>query len=71
MDSTRRCSDRWVAVSVIGFCCLPVGWGASPKRDASLFFHFVDLGLYLQVALILIPAGIVLALLSFLFPGDD
>jgi hypothetical protein len=60
-----------VGICVIGFLCLPVGWGASPRRDTSLFFNFADLGLYLQAALILIPAGIVVALLSFLLPGSD
>lgn len=60
-----------VVISTIGFFCLPVGFGASPKRDTSLFFNFADLGLYLKFALILIPAGIVIALLSFLLPRDD
>ena len=60
-----------VVISTIGFLCLPVGFGANPKRDTSLFFNFADLGLYLQLALILIPAGVVLALLSFLLPRDD
>lgn len=55
----------------IGFLCLPVGWGASPKRDTSLFFNFADLGLYLRVALILMSSGIGTVILSFLLPGDD
>jgi hypothetical protein len=55
----------------IGFLCLPVGWGASPQRDTSLFFNFADLGLYLRVALILMPSGIGIVILSFLLPGDD
>jgi hypothetical protein len=59
------------AVSMLGLLCLPVGFGASPKRDISLFSNFVDLGLYLQLALILIPTGIVMLLLSFLLPRDD
>jgi hypothetical protein len=56
---------------MIGFLCLPVGFGANPKRDTSLFFNFADLGLYFQLAVILIPAGVVVALLSFLLPSDD
>ena len=58
-------------VSMLGLLCLPVGFGANPKRDTSLFSNFVDLGLYLQLPLILIPAGIVILLLSFLLPRDD
>jgi hypothetical protein len=54
-----------------GLLCLPVGWGASPKRDTSLFFNFADLGLYLRAALILMPVGIGVAISSFLLPGDD
>ena len=60
-----------VILCVVGFLCLPVGLGASPKRDTSLFFNFADLGLYLKVALILMPVGLVVILLSFLLPGDD
>jgi len=55
----------------VGFLCVPVGVGASPKRDTSLFFNFADLGLYLRVALIIMPVGLVVIIVSFLLPGDD
>ena len=60
-----------VVLFVVGFLCLPVGIGASPKRDTSVFFNFADMGAYLRVALVLIPSGVLIALLSFLLPGDD
>jgi hypothetical protein len=60
-----------VLISTIGFLCLPLGFGGNPKRDTSLFSNFADLGLFFQFALILIPAGVVVALLSFLLPRDD
>jgi hypothetical protein len=54
-----------------GFLCLPVGIGASPKRDTSVFFNVADMGLYLKVALILMPLGLVVIIVSFFLPGDD
>ena len=63
----------WVLGFVLlgfGFLCLPVGIGASPKRDKSAFFNFADMGLYLKIALILMPLGLVIIIVSFFLPDD-
>ena len=50
----------------LGFMCLPIGYGASPKRDLSLFFNFADMGFFLTIALALIPAGLLTFAVSYL-----
>jgi hypothetical protein len=50
----------------LGFMCLPIGYGASPKRDLSLFFNFADMGFFLSIALALISAGILTFAVSYI-----
>ena len=54
----------------VGLICLPIGFGDNAKRDTSLFFNLADLGGYIQDAMILIPAGILVILLSYRLPSD-
>jgi hypothetical protein len=51
--------------------CLPVGLGVSPKRDLSLFNNLADMGAFIKAALILIPVGLIVAVLSYLLPGPE
>ncbi len=69
---TARDVARMVGFVLLGFgfLCLPVGIGASPKRDTSAFFSFADMGLYLKIALILMPLGLVIIIVSFFLPDD-
>jgi hypothetical protein len=52
----------------LGFMCLPVGFGANPKRDTSAFFRTADTGIWLKLGFILILSGIVVFLLAWIFP---
>jgi hypothetical protein len=47
---------------------LPVGWGASPKRDLSAFNNAADLGAFVKPGVLLIAAGLLMVLLAFLLP---
>ena len=70
---TARLVTRVIGVVLltVGFLCVPVGLGASPKRDTSLFFNFADAGVYLRIAVILVPLSVAVIILSYLLPGDD
>jgi hypothetical protein len=70
---TPRDIGRVIAgvVFCFGCLCLPLGFGANPKRDTSLFENFADLGLWFRIALVMIPLGIIIALFSFFLPSDD
>jgi hypothetical protein len=70
---TPRIVARVIGIVLLslGLLCVPLGIGASAKRDTSVFSNFADQGLYMQAALILIVGGVVVALLSLLLPRDD
>lgn len=64
---------RIIAVLLLGFgvLCVPIGFGASPKRDTSAFANWADLGAVAWLALILIPSGILLFFLSYIRDRGD
>jgi hypothetical protein len=51
----------------VGLMCLPLGFGANPKRDASAFFRAADTGIWLKLGVTLVLSGVVILLLSALF----
>jgi hypothetical protein len=59
-----------VVTFAVGLVCLPVGFGVNPKRDLSLFYNLADLGVFLTIGLILVAAGLVMAILSCLLRGE-
>ena len=54
----------------LGLMCLPMGFGANPKRDTSAFLRTADTGPWLQLGLILTVVGIVVFVFAWLFPKD-
>ena len=56
-------------ISLLGFTCLPLVLGTSPKRDLSLFNNFSDLGFFLKGGLFLLVTGLVVLILSFFIPN--
>jgi hypothetical protein len=57
-----------VTTMLVGGGALPVGWGASPKRDLSAFNNAADLGAFVKPGVVLIGAGLLVLLVSFLLP---
>ena len=57
-----------VGLICIGAFCLPVGAGASPKRDLSAFFRLADTGALLTPGVLIIAAGLFVLLLAWLLP---
>lgn len=51
----------------LGFMCLPLGFGASPKRHLSLFNNFADLGSFAGTGLWLMGAGILVIAVTLIF----
>ena len=60
-----------LAVAAVGVLCLPVGFGINPKRDLSAFFNLTDMGMFLRVALVLIPVGSIVFALGYLLPRGE
>ena len=59
-----------VVFLAVGLICLPLGAGGNSKQHTSLFFHFADVDGYIQIAMVLIPIGIAVILLSYLLQGN-
>ena len=64
---------NWVLIVGILLCCLgikclPVGFGANPKRNLSLFNNFADLRVFAHTGAILICAGPLVIVLTLLAP---
>ncbi len=56
-----------VVVFTLGMICVPVGFGANPKRDSSSYFlNLTDAGQFFDLALIFLLLGAVILLVSFL-----
>jgi len=55
-----------VIVFLIGIMCLPIGYGANPKRDLSLFFNLADTGYFLSISMTLIPVGVLIWAASYI-----
>jgi hypothetical protein len=53
-------------ILMFGVLCLPTWYEGSPKRDTSVFNNFADMGFFLTTALVLIPIGIIVLVLSYL-----
>lgn len=63
----------WLVLS-LGLSSLPVGYGASPARDLSLFKNLADAGVFIKAAVAFIAVGVALLLASSLmsrFDPDD
>ena len=64
--------DWMRGVAAVVFCfglmCLPIGFGANPKRDTSAFLRAADTGVWLKLGVVLIILGVVVFMLSFVFP---
>ena len=48
----------------LGFMCLPIGYGASSKRDLSLFENFADMWAFMKTGVVLICAGLLVIILT-------
>ena len=64
---------NWALIAGILLCalgveCLPSGLGANPKRDLSLFQNYADLGAFTGTGVLLIGAGVLVILMTVLFP---
>jgi len=55
-----------VVLCFLGFMCIPVGFGASPKRNLSLFSNFTDLGTFFQTGIVLLSAGMLVIALTMI-----
>ena len=55
-----------VVLCSLGFMCFPIGYGASPKRDTSLFNNFADLGAFIHTGIALFCAGLLVIALTLL-----
>ncbi len=54
-----------VVIFALGMVCLPVGYGANPKRDSSSYFlNLADSGQFFNLALILLLLGSLTFLIS-------
>ena len=53
----------------LGFMCIPVGFGFSPKRNTSLFNNYADLGAFIQTGIVLFCAGVLVIALTLLIPS--
>jgi len=60
-----------VAIAAVGALCLPVGFSVNPKRDLSAFFNLADMGIFLKVALVLIPFGSIVFAVGYMLPGGE
>jgi hypothetical protein len=60
-----------VAIAAVGVLCLPVGFSVNPKRDLSAFFNLADMGIFLKVALALIPLGSIVFAVGYMLPGGE
>lgn len=60
-----------VASMAAGLGCLPVGYGINPKRDLSAFNNLADMGVFVNLGLILIAVGAVVLLASWFLPGEE
>jgi hypothetical protein len=60
-----------IILMAIGILCLPIGFGASPKRDTSVFSSFADLGIFLKSGLIMLALGLLLLLIGPLIPSRN
>ena len=58
-----------VVLCCLGFMCLPLGYGANPKRDLNLFSNFADLGAFIQTGFLLLGAGLLVFTLTLLISG--
>jgi uncharacterized membrane protein len=58
-----------VVLCLLGFTCIPLGYGASPKRDTSLFNNFADLGAFVHTGIALVCAGFLLIVLTLVIPS--
>jgi len=59
-----------IVAMLVGFTCLPLGMGASPKRDLSVFNNIADSGAFLKMGLALMAGGLIAVVLSRFVPGD-
>jgi len=55
----------------IGILCLPIGFGANPKRDNSAFYSFADLGVFLKIGLGLLAIGLFILLVIVFIPSRN
>lgn len=60
-----------ICLMAVGILCLPIGFGASPKRDTSIFFNFADLGIFLKASLIFLTLGLLLLAIAWLIPRQN
>lgn len=51
----------------LGIKCLPVGFGANPKRDLNLFSNYADGGAFIDTGVALLLAGLLIIVLSLAF----
>jgi len=59
-----------IVVFCIGVSFLPVGYGANPKADLSVFTNIVDMGSFISDGMILMAVGVVACVASALLPGE-
>ena len=57
-----------VVIFCIGIKCLPVGFGANPKRDLSIFNNFADLDAFAHTGIILLGVGLLIIVFTLLTP---
>ena len=63
----------WFLLVGVGLCCLgsicfPMGYGANPKRDTSLFSNFADAGTFIHTGIVLFGVGALVVALTLLIP---
>lgn len=58
-----------VVLCCLGWMCMPLGYGASPKRDTSLISDFADLGAFKHTGIVLLCAGVLVIVLTLLIPS--
>jgi len=56
-----------IVLCCLGIKCLPVGFGANPKRDLNIFNNYADGGAFAHTGLVLICAGLLIISLSLVF----
>lgn len=59
-----------VCCVVVGFWCLPLGYGINPERDQSVFNNLADMQAFVRVGLILMVAGAIALAGSRLLPSE-
>ncbi len=60
-----------IVLLAIGILCLPIGFGANPKRDTSAFYNFADLGIFLKIGLTLLAIGLFILLVIAFIPSRN